>query len=74
MKNIEKSKVLLKKSQEKFSNEQETSNIRFHFELYRARQTWRIKKTGNKFTCDLSYRTGIAKPAENRSKMSNFKQ
>lgn len=60
-KNIEKSKGLFKKSQEKSSAEQETSNIRFHSELYRARLTWRIKKTGNKFTCDLSYRTGRLK-------------
>jgi mediator of RNA polymerase II transcription subunit 17 len=56
-KNIEKAKVLLKKSLEKISHDQEYSNIKFHLELYRARQMWRIKKIGSKFFCDLSYRT-----------------
>lgn len=59
LKNIEKAKILLKKSLEKISNDQEYSNIKFHLELYRARQLWKIRKIGDKFSCDLSYRSGI---------------
>ena len=56
-KNIEKVKTILKKSLDKISNDVEYSNIKFHLELYRARQIWRIKKVGLKFNCDLSYRS-----------------
>ncbi|CAF0980842.1 unnamed protein product [Brachionus calyciflorus] len=56
-KNIEKAKTLLKKSLEKISNDQEYGNIKFHLELYRARQLWKIRKIGTKFNCDLSYRS-----------------
>lgn len=57
-KNIEKSKILLKKSLDKINNDHEYHSNRFHLELYRARQLWRIKKIGKKFNVDLSYRTG----------------
>lgn len=51
--------MLLKKSIDKIKKEDEYHNNKFHLELYRARQLWRIKKIGKKFNCDLSYRTGL---------------
>lgn len=57
-KNIEKSKLLLKNFTEKIAKqENEFNGNRFHMELYMARQTWRIRKLGTKFNCDLSYRS-----------------
>jgi len=38
--------------------ESEFNSNKFHMELYRARQVWRIRKLGTKFNCDLSYRSG----------------
>lgn len=57
-KNIEKSKILLKNFLDKIGKqENEFNSIKFHTELYKARQIWRIRKVGTKFNCDLSYRS-----------------
>ena len=52
--------MLLKKSIEKFSSDNEPNSTKFHNELMRARQVWRIKKHANRFIGDLSYRTGMS--------------
>lgn len=60
-KTIEKSKILLKNFIEKIGKqENEFNSNKFHMELYRARQIWRIRKLGAKFNCDLSYRSGMS--------------
>lgn len=56
-KNIEAAKNLIKKSLDKIISDLEYTNNRFHVELYRVRQFWRIKKLANKFIGDFSYRS-----------------
>lgn len=59
-KNIDSAKNLIRKCLEKISADSEIdvpSSNKFHYELYRIRQFWRIKKVANKFIGDFSYRT-----------------
>lgn len=56
-KNIEAAKSLTQKALDKIKNDLEYTNNRFHAELYRIRQYWKVKKLANKFIGDLSYRS-----------------
>jgi hypothetical protein len=54
---IEEAKNLLKKSITKIKVDEEYCSNRFHLDLFKARQVWKIKKKGNKFIGDLGYRS-----------------